>query len=70
MMDVTGTADLDEFRKGNEKQRADFCSKILSMFAKQGFAKILNHGLDEDYVRQGFAYVSTQSCGNDRSILI
>ena len=61
MMDVTGTADLDDFRKGTEKQRADFCSNILCMFAKQGFAKFVNHGLDENYVRQGFDYVSTSN---------
>lgn len=58
--------DLSAFTAGTDEQRRTFAAELLDDYQRCGFAKIVNHGITEDEVRQLFEWVCGLSeCGFD-----
>lgn len=48
--------DLSAFTAGTDEQRRTFAAELLDDYQRCGFAKIVNHGITEDEVRQLFEW--------------
>lgn len=51
------TLDLSHFTKGTKEQRQQFVEELLASFDETGFAKLVNHGFDEQKLNDLFTWV-------------
>ena len=49
--------DLSHFTSGSDSQRIEFARSLVSSFKKDGFCKLVSHGLSEDAVNKIFSLV-------------
>lgn len=51
--------DLSHFRQGNAQQKAKFANDFCGSLKRHGFAKLVNHGLSDDSVKELYHWVIT-----------
>ena len=57
-MDIP-TLDASTFSSGSDAQRAKFAADLVDIFSRQRFVKLVNHGVNDDIIRELFDWVGS-----------
>jgi len=49
--------DGEKYTRGTPEQKVEFANALLECLKKHGFAKIINHGLDDAWVSELYEWV-------------
>lgn len=56
-MAVLKTLDFSKFLHGSDDERTELAYELVNSFKQHGFAKLINHGVDDDQVSELFQWV-------------
>lgn len=51
------TLDFSLYSRGSDEERALFVSQLLDSVTTNGFAKLINHGVPDEFVKEAFNWV-------------
>lgn len=60
-MDNFETLDFAEFYSETPKTKSEFCERLVVALGKNGFVKLVNHGISKEVIEQAFDIVCFDS---------